>query len=715
MDTSDRKCLIELPRGRESSMVRIGIERIRDYYPGTVDVVHIACDAETRSHYDLVVIMAKPGERAELDAAWGADVPADGDAHLVKCVSADSLVLAVGGVADRGTLFAAYCLADLMKVDADLASVDVLRKPVVPHRYAWADRWTHAWSATYQPTVFSRTLKDLPRYGVNGVSPGLPVTSDLPRYRTFPFDRVGADIVPRDTEVFEWKEMIKEIKAYGYDIWIMVQPYVPPGYDIKDIDTYYRGGPALPGYEDALKTAFREFLATLFEYFPEIDLVEFNTAECSDYWPMKRLFCHPQDPRVCARILDAYLEVLSETCKASGRQGAIGTHCCGIATDGMRAMRETVFRHPDIMLIEDDYCGNNQWLAGPLFGWPPTDLKPGNHAHTNLGIRGITDAEFFGEGRLPSAVPEPLVRSGAAARELNADNYTLRVSHCTGTPHGTSLANINEIMFAAGMAQCWDPVPDLDELWESWTLRRLGAKAAGILLPVFKECEELLTKGFSLQGIDVLWGWCMVSEKWLGQICQEGGHDWLMGEIYGPMHNLYGIFQKPGIPLTPKVEGDNVYSEENGAYQCKSTSMPMSRVQADQERAGELIQKGAAAVEKAGPFLDPDDYKYFSEMYAVADVVLKAVMACSEGAYATHIMLDNFDNVPDPEQQFEKAMAGLLSYADTVEQARGPDFMSGWTGFSLCHVLRTLAEGYRLITQGKEPPVAGFKGAVVTY
>jgi hypothetical protein len=78
-------------------------------------------------------------------------------------------------------------------------------------------------------------------------------------------------------------------------------------------------------------------------------------------------------------------------------------------------------------------------------------------------------------------------------------------------------------------------------------------------------------------------------------------------------------------------------------------------------------------------------------------------------------MLDNFDNVPDPEQQFEKAMAGLLSYADTVEQARGPDFMSGWTGFSLCHVLRTLAEGYRLITQGKEPPVAGFKGAVVTY
>ena len=708
-------CLVEVAASSVSSMVQIGIDRIRDNYPGTVDVVHRVCDAAERAHYDLVVIMAKHGERDELDAVWGDEVPTDGDAHLVKCLNADPLVLAVGGVADRGTMFAAYCLADLMKVNADLAAVDVLRTPVVPHRFAWADRWTHAWSGIYQPTVYSRTLKELPRYGVNGVHLGLPVTADLPRYSTYPFDCVGTDLFPRETELFEWKEMIKEIKEYGYEIWVMMQPIVPPEYDISDIDKYYRGGPHLPGYEDALKDAVTKFLTTLLEYFPEIDLVEFNTAECPDYWPMKRIFCHPQDVHVCTGVLDAYLEVMTEVCRGSRRQVAAGIHCCGITTDGMRAMREVVGRHPEVMLLEDDYCGNNMWLAGPLFGWLPSDLRPENNPHKHLGIRGVADAEFFGEGRLPSAAPGPLFRSGAAARELKADHYSLRVNHCTGTHHGVSLCNINEIMFMAGMAQCWDPVPDLDELWRSWAVRRLGAEAAKILLPVFKECEELLTKGFSLQGLDVLWGWCMVSEKWLGQICQEGGHDWLLGETYGPGHNLFGVFRKPGIPLTPKVEGDVVFTEENGAYQCKSKSVPISDVRADHKRAGELIQKGAAAVEKARPFLDPDDHKYFSEMYALADVVLKAVVCCSEGAHATHIMLDNFDNVPDPEQQFEKAIAGLMSYADTVEKERGADFMSGWTGYSLCHVLRTIAEGYRLITQGQAPPEAGFKGAVVTY
>ncbi len=205
-----------------------------------------------------------------------------------------------------------------------------------------------------------------------------------------------------------------------------------------------------------------------------------------------------------------------------------------------------------------------------------------------------------------------------------------------------------------------------------------------------------------------------MSEKWLGQL-GPSPNDWLMGEVYGPSHDLFGVFKKPGTPLTPKVEGDVILTEENGAYQCKSKAIPISQVRADHQRAGELIQRGAAAVEKAKSFLDPDDYKYFSEMYAVADVVLKAVVCCSEGAHATQIMLENFDNVPDPEQQFEKAVAGLMSYADAVEKERGADFMSGWTGFSLCHVLRTIAEGYRLIVQGHVPPKAGFIGAVVTY
>ena len=323
-------------------------------------------------------------------------------------------------------------------------------------------------------------------------------------------------------------------------------------------------------------------------------------------------------------------------------------------------MREVVFRHPDILLLEDDYWGRVSFTA-PLFGFVPDDLKPGNHAHKRWGIRGLGDAEFYGDGRLPSAVPGPYVRSGTAAREHGAEMFALRTNHCTGTPHGMTLANINEILFIAGMAQCWDPVQDMDELWRNWAVRRFGAKAAEILLPVFKECEELLTKGFTLQGLDVLWGWSLVSEKWLGQLGPESGIDWLTTEAIGPSGNLFGIFQKPGIPLTPKGEGDFILYEEQGAYQCKSKSISVSQVRADHRRASDLVQKGAAAVEKAKAFLDADDYKYFSKVYATADVVLKAVVCCSEGAYATQIMLDNFDNVPDPGQQFEKAIGDMMS------------------------------------------------------
>ena len=695
MGTKETCCLVEVASSSESSMVRIGVDRIRDYFPGTVDIVHRRCDDSQRSRYDLVVIMAAHGEREEVDAAWGDDPPGDGDAFLVKTVGKAPLVVAAGGVGCRGTMFAAYRLADLMEMQADLSSVDIRLTPRVPYRYGWIDRWTHAWTAIYQPTVYGRTLKELPRYGVNGVFLGLPVTSDLKRYARYPFDREGADLYPRETEVFEWKEMIKQIKAYGYDIWAWMQPIVPPEFDIADIDRYYRGEISLSGYERALKTATRKFLTTLLAYFPEIDLLEFNTSECPDFWPMKRLFCYPQDDEVCARVLGVYLETLTEVCRKSGKRAACGTHCCGISSSGIRAMHEVVFRYPDMMLIEDDYCDNNLWLAGPLFGYLPHDLKPGNHLHKSLGIRGIADAEFFGEGRLPSAAPGPLARSGAAARDFEDGMYSLRVNHCTGTPSGTSLDNINAIMFIAGMAQCWDPVRDTDELWRDWAVRRFGAQAAEILLPALKECEELLTKGFSLQGLDVLWGWNIISEKWLGELAPETGNDWVKGEAYGPGHNLFGIFQRPGIPLTPKREGDLMFFEDLSAYQCGSKSVPISQVRADQQRASDLIQKGMVAVEEAKSFLGDEDYSYLHGIYDTADVVLKAVMLCSEAAYATQIMLDNYDGVPDPEQQFERAIADLESGADEVAKEKGERFMSGWTGISLCRVLHIIAEGYR--------------------
>ncbi len=80
------------------------------------------------------------------------------------------------------------------------------------------------------------------------------------------------------------------------------------------------------------------------------------------------------------------------------------------------------------------------------------------------------------------------------------------------------------------------------------------------LRAVFKECEELLTKGFSLQGLDVLWGWNIVSEKWLGRLGPERGIDWLKTEATCDRHILRQAFLASMVAVSiPDV--DNCVAE----------------------------------------------------------------------------------------------------------------------------------------------------------
>ena len=50
----------------------------------------------------------------------------------------------------------------------------------------------------------------------------------------------------------------------------------------------------------------------------------------------------------------------------------------------------------------------------------------------------------------------------------------------------------------------------------NWVTRRFGWKAGEILLPVLKSSEEIKKKGFSLQGLDVLYGLNLYPQKWIG-------------------------------------------------------------------------------------------------------------------------------------------------------------------------------------------------------
>ena len=59
-------CLIEVIDDK-NSMMRIGIDRIRDYFPGSVDIIHHAASDSERSRYSLIILLGKFGDMKELD------------------------------------------------------------------------------------------------------------------------------------------------------------------------------------------------------------------------------------------------------------------------------------------------------------------------------------------------------------------------------------------------------------------------------------------------------------------------------------------------------------------------------------------------------------------------------------------------------------------------------------------------------------------------
>ena len=682
----DRKtCLIETPEG-SNSMIRIGLDRIRDYFPGPVDVSHRLGAAGGRDAYDLVVLLGILEDLGDPGTCWTGEPPHDGDAFTVKTLSRSPLVVAAAGVGARGTMFAAYRLAELLESGSDLASVDIQQAPAIKYRFGWIDHWSHGWASVYQPTVFFRTVHELPRYGVNGVHLGLP-TPKMSDFGMLPFVSDKGILIPKQPQLAEWKRMIGRIKEYGLDIWMFFFPFVPPEFALSAIDEFYSGRTRLPGYEAALREHVRCLVTGVCERFPEIGFIEFNNAEGIETFPIRHLFFHPQDNAVCSRMLHIYLSTMLDVCRRHGRELMFGPHAFGATSDGLRAMREVARQYPEIILVEDDYWNNNGWLTLPVFGYIPEDLKADMHRRNRFGVRGIADAEYYGGGQLPSAAPIRLVASAQAARQRNAHIFILRVNHHTETEGGGSLWNINEIMMIAGMAHCWDPVPDTDTLWRRWVTRRFGAGAADILLPILKNCEELIRKGFSLQGLDILYGFHLAPGKWLGR--KEANY------------NLFDVFRRPGQPLLEKTPADNLFSGEYMAFQARSTSIPMARIRTDQHRAMALIEEGLKAVESVRRNLSENDFHYLHAIYDDARLILKGIMLASEGAYATQLALDNYDQAPHPKAMLEAATRDLEDYADVVLRERPSQFLSNWAGIPLHQALRDIAAGYRRIARLK--------------
>ena len=84
--SKNSRCLLEIA-GEDNSVIRIAADRIREYFPGTVDVVHRVANKAERSRYDLAVILGGCEERDETAGLWGDDKPDDSDAFIVQTIA----------------------------------------------------------------------------------------------------------------------------------------------------------------------------------------------------------------------------------------------------------------------------------------------------------------------------------------------------------------------------------------------------------------------------------------------------------------------------------------------------------------------------------------------------------------------------------------------------------------------------------------------------
>ena len=614
VQAADTQCLIEVSVSSDP-IIRVAMDRIRENCPGPVDIRHGRGTGQQRSKYDLTLVLGTPELRRDLDAAWGPKRPKDGDAFLVKTLSREPLVIALSGIGPRGTMYAAYRVAELLETEADLTSVDIRQNPTVKYRYALVTGTTHG-GRQFRPMLFYNTIRELPRYGFNGVVliPGSQGATPVGR-KGLPLAVEDGRVVPAFPALDEWRLLLQQLKAYGMDIMVGVPTITPPEYEVGAVRDYYSGRIKLAGYEDALRRYSDQLLTTLLESLPEIDAILFNSTEGAIYQGT-RIFDRYQKTEEAAKLFDLYLNTFSAVLRRHGKRLGFWTHQGGITNEGLRAMREVLFRYPEVTIVEDDRWPGPGWLTLPVLGYLPDDLRETIHKKNPFGMFLVcTDAEFYGAGSLPTAAPAPFVDAAQDALRRNAEMVLLRLDLHDRTRFGT-LFNINEIIPLSAAAQLWEPTPDPDRLWERWVNRRFGKRAAPFVTEALRSSEEILKYGFTLQGTFLLQHSAVRLREWSFEESD--------GLVYTlPGYKRYSLFAKPGTPLVAKKkEGEPLTNVDLLHIQAKSRATPINEFRDRQRKAAEVTQRALRAIAKAKPFLSEEDYTYLHRVFDDGRIVL---------------------------------------------------------------------------------------------
>jgi hypothetical protein len=631
-------------QGKQTPTIKIALDRLQQTGGLDLEVVE-GGSAPAGSQEEKLTILLGTGQPSGKP-----------DAYRVTTLSKEPRVIIASGNNERGMLYAAYHLADLLKAGADLSSLDVVREPRIAERYVSFGATKYG-RKVYDPEQHWRTLNELPAFGYNGMiiypGGGTPIGR-----RSSPIMETRQGKLYLDPEnTRQWKAWFNEIRKYQLDMMMTLPPLIPPGYDNKEIHEYYAGGPEPKGYVPALKAHFRGYLQLLTTTYPEPAKYMFNSTEGATFGRNARFFIQP-NTRLYSRdtylennekVMKAYFDVLTDFFKDDLGRVYFWTHSFGLTSDGIAKMREVLFQYPEITIIEDDFWNNNLWPFDlPAMAYLPPDLRKMVSAKNPFALFQIaTDGEYYGGGSLPNAYAGSHIRSAKEALDRNARMVIQRLDLHDRTPQGTAFGTMKIVPYAASK-QLWQPTPSEEEIWLEWAETRFSKAAAPHVIRALQESHTILINGVSCNGIDLL----------------------AVGSEFNPRHwirdgngltRLY-LFGKPGRKFVDKQKDDVIYSPEYTAWQMNTRSISIREFRQNQEKALQAIRRGLEHISKAKPHLTPADHEMLRSVFLEGDIVLKALRLVGEAAYAANLLLDNFDNVPNPKAFAEKAFSDLEGY-----------------------------------------------------
>ncbi len=647
-----------VPAGREMPVAKLCLDRLEEYAAATVQVAYGSAGVSRDAATGPMIYLGSINDAPTLQGAWAAHAGARADSYLIKTISRDPLTMIASGIDARGTLYAAYHLADLLRAKGDLSAVDIFREPRIAERFVSFGATTHG-RKQYVPEQHWKTLRELPDFGYNGLviypGGGTPIGR-----RSSPIVEAADGNLSLEAEnTAKWRAWFGRVKQYQLDLMMTVPPIVPPGYQATSIASYYAGGPQPRGYLPALKTHFRHYLELLTATYPELDRFMFNSTEGATFGRNERFFGAPQPDRFPPadylrnneEVMRAYFDVLAEFFGEKRSRVYFWTHSFGLTSEGLAKMREILFTYPWVTIIEDDFWNNNLWPHDlPAMAYLPPPLRERVSAANPFALFQIaTDGEYHGGGALPNAYPGSHMRSAREAVARHARMVIQRLDLHDRTPYGTAFGPMKIVPYAASK-QLWAPTPTEPEIWHEWAATRFGAAAAESVIAALQESHTVLVEGLSGNGIDLL----AVGSEFQPRLWQK--------ERTGV--SRFSLFGKPGELLVKKQPGDVITSGEYTAWQMGTRALRIGEFRRHQENAAAAVARGLGRIEQAKPHLVAADFAMLRAIFTEGENVLRAVRLLGEVAYAANLLLDNFDHDPDPRGRFEKAAAGLQAFLE---------------------------------------------------